>query len=60
MNQESASLVGPIILMELHTLPGVLSFVVTCIVNDKRRGVVSLVNAVDDTDTGFTVVVMDE
>ena len=60
MNQESASLVGPVILMELYTLPGVLSFIVACIVNDKRTGVVSLVNAVDDADTGFTVVVMDE
>ena len=53
-------MVGPIISMKLYTLPGVLSFIVACIMNDERRGVVSLVNAVDDTDTGFTVVVMDE
>ena len=58
MNQESASLVGPIILMELYTFPGILSFIVACIMNDKSAPLVK--NAVDDADTGFTVVVMDE
>ena len=60
MNQESASVVGPITSMELNTFPGILSFIVACIMNDERRGVVSFVNAIDDPDTGFTVVVMDE